>query len=165
MPVKESLGSVEKDTMTLERFVALLSANPGVAVHLMLPDRSLVPVHFHVTEVGQVQKDFVDCGGTIRSSASCVLQVWVANDVSHRLDTTRLAKIIHKGTELFKTTAIPLEVEYDNGVISQYPVQEAEVSVSGIILHLGTKHTTCLAQDRCGVKLDVLSSCSTPGCC
>jgi hypothetical protein len=156
---------MENDTMTLEEFFAVLSANPTVAVHVMLPDHTSVPGHFHVTEVGRVQKDFVDCGGTVRSSTSCVLQVWVAKDVVHRLDTSKLAKIIQKGMELFKTTAIPLEVEYDNGVISQYPVQAVEASPSGIVLHLGTKHTACLAPDRCGVNLDVVSSCSTPSCC
>ena len=154
-----------ENEMTLNAFAAILSAHPDVAVNLMLPDRSFVPAHFHVTEVGRVQKDFVDCGGTVRSSTSCVLQVWVANDVAHRLDSTKLVKIIEKGTGLFKTTAIPLEVEYDNGVISQYPVQDVEASPYGVTLHLGTKHTACLAPDRCGVKLDVVSSCSTPGCC
>ena len=151
--------------MTLAGLAAVLLANPDVVLHLKLPDHSLIPAHFHVTEVGRVQKDFIDCGGTIRNSASCVLQVWVANDVSHRLDTTKLAKIIHKGIELFGTADLPLEVEYDNGVISQYPVLEAVVTPAGLILHLGTRHTTCLAQDRCGVQLDVLPSCSTPSCC
>ena len=151
--------------MTLEELIAVLSANPDRSLHLLLPDRSFVPAHYHVTEVGRVQKDFVDCGGTVRNSASCVLQVWVANDVSHRLDTGKLARIIHKGIQLFTTTAIPLEVEYDNGVISQYPVQQAEVSPDGLVLHLGSKHTTCLAPDLCGVPLDLLSLCSTPGCC
>jgi hypothetical protein len=156
---------VEKDAMTLEEFAAVLSANPGAALQLMLPDRSFVPAHFHVTEVGRVQKDFVDCGGTVRSSSNCVLQVWVAGDVAHRLDTTKLAKILHQGMPLFTTTAIPLEIEYDNGLISQYPAQGADVSPTGVVLHLGSKHAACLAPDRCGVKLDVLSSCSTPGCC
>ncbi len=31
-----------------------------------LPDGSLVPNHFHVTEVGKIDKNFIDCGGTIR---------------------------------------------------------------------------------------------------
>src|SRR3954463_16135415 len=135
--------------MTLDAFMTLLTENPDAALHLMLPAGSFVPAHFHVTEVGRVQKDFVDCGGTVRSSTSCVLQVWVASDVAHRLDSGKLAKIIQKGIELFKTTEIPLEVEYDNGVISQYPVEDVEVSPSGVILHLGTKHTACLAPDRC----------------
>lgn len=151
--------------MTLEDLAALLSAHPDTALHLMLPDRSLVPAHFHVTEVGRVQKDFIDCGGTVRSTSSCMLQVWVASDASHRLDTTRLALIIHRAADVLGAAAIPLEVEYDNGLISQYPVQRAEVSPAGLILHLGSKHTACLAEDRCGVRLDVLPSCSTPGCC
>jgi hypothetical protein len=151
--------------MTLDEFATLLSANPDSGIQIMLPDRSLIPAHFHVTEVARVRKDFVDCGGTVRSSTCCVLQVWVANDVSHRLEAAKLAKIIRQGMPLFETTAIPLEIEYDNGLISQYPAEGAEVSPTGIILRLGTKHTACLAPDRCGVKLDVLSSCSEPGCC
>jgi len=156
---------MKNDALTLDGLIGVLSANPDVAVQLLLPDGSAIPAHFHVTEVGRVQKDFVDCGGTVRSSTSCLLQVWVASDVAHRLGSTKLAKIIHKGKELFKTTSIPLEVEYEDGAFSQYSVQNAEVSPSGIILRLGTKHTACLAPDRCGVTLDVASSCSTPGCC
>ena len=133
--------------MTLEEFIGVLSANPGAALQLVLPDRSSVPAHFHVTEVGRVRKDFIDCGGTVRNSTSCLLQAWVANDTAHRLDTAKLANIIGKGAALFETTAIPLEIEYDNGVISQYPVERAEASPSGVILHLGTKHTACLAPD------------------
>ena len=151
--------------MTLDELVVVLLANPNAGLNLKLPDHSLVPAHFHVTEVGRVRKDFVDCGGMIRSSESCVLQVWVTDDVSHRIDTTKLARIIQSGKSLFGRTDIPLEVEYDNGVISQYPVLEAAVTKTGLILNLATKHTACLAEDRCGVKLDVLSNCSTPGCC
>jgi len=156
--------------ITLGEFVSTLSANPGANLQLLLPDCSSVPAHFHVTEVGRVQKDFIDCGGTARRSKSGVLQVWVANDIKHRLETTKLVKIIQKGTDLFETTDIPLEVEYDNGVISQYSVQDVAVTDSGIVLQLGTKHTACLAPDRCGVDLTLLeqnpaTSCCAPGCC
>jgi len=154
-----------KENLTLDGLAAVLAAHPDTQLQLMLPDKSHVPAHFHVTEVGRVQKDFVDCGGTIRHSTNCVLQVWVANDVAHRLDTTRLASIIQKGKPLFPTTAVPLEVEYDTGVISQYPVEEIEASPAGVVLRLGTKHTACLAPERCGLELRVSSSCSTPGCC
>ena len=80
--------------MTLKEFRAALARNPGVTMHWMLPDRSFVPVHYHITEVGRVQKDFIDCGGTVRSTQACVLQVWVADDVDHRLETTKLAAIM-----------------------------------------------------------------------
>ena len=35
-------------------------------IGFQLPDGSLVPSHFHVTEVGKVSKHFIDCGGTVR---------------------------------------------------------------------------------------------------
>ena len=151
--------------MTLDTILAVLSDNPAAAVHLMLPDHSFVPAHFHVTEVGRVQKDFIDCGGTVRSTTACVLQVWVAQDHDHRLDTTKLANIMRLASPLLKATDLPVEVEYENGVVSQFPVADAEVTPSGVLLHLGTKHTACLAQDRCGVGAVETACCATPGCC
>ena len=56
-------------------------------------------------------------------------------------------------------------IEYENGVVSQYPISEAEVTPSGVLLHLGSKHTTCLAQDRCGIGSVDVACCPTPGCC
>ena len=35
-------------------------------ISFQLPDNSLVPSHFHVTEVGEITKRFIDCGGTVR---------------------------------------------------------------------------------------------------
>lgn len=46
------------------------------------PDAAFVPAHFHITEIGRIQKDFIDCGGTVRSAVTCLLQVWVAHDTA-----------------------------------------------------------------------------------
>ena len=151
--------------MTLDTFTAVLTENPQAPLHLMLPDGSFVPAHFHVTEVGRVQKDFIDCGGTRRSTTACVFQVWVAHDTDHRLDTNKLAKIVQVGTPLFPSMSVPVEVEYEQGAVTQYPVQQAEVTPSGVLLHLGSKHTACLAPDRCGVGAVEEACCPTPGCC
>ena len=137
--------------MTVKDFRALLAANPGVKMHFMLPDNSFVPAHYHITEVGRVQKDFIDCGGTVRSLTSCLLQIWVANDTDHRLETTKLAAIMEIATPLLKTDELPVEIEYEEGVISQYPLGGAESTPSGLLLYLGTKHTACLAPEKCGV--------------
>ena len=32
-------------------------------IAFQLPNGDLVPAHFHVTEVGQISKRFIDCGG------------------------------------------------------------------------------------------------------
>lgn len=143
--------------MTVREFRQLLDDHPGVLMHWMLPDRSFVPVHYHITEVGRVQKDFVDCGGTIRSTTSCVLQVWVANDVDHRLDTGKLAAIIRTAGPLLRSDDLPVEVEYEEGVLSQYPVGGVELTPSGLLVTLGTKHTACLAPEKCKV--------GDTGCC
>ena len=137
--------------MTVGEFQTVLSRNPAAALHLMLPDGDFVPAHFHVTEVGRVQKEFIDCGGTSRSTVSCLLQVWVARDTTHRLTAGKLADILRLAAPVLKSDALPVEVEYEGTVVSQFPVAAAEVTPSGVLFHLGTKHTDCLAPDRCGV--------------
>jgi hypothetical protein len=149
--------------MILDAFLAVLDRNPLAALHMMLPDGDLVPAHFHVTEVGRVQKDFIDCGGTIRSATACVLQVWVADDTAHRLDAAKLARVLRLAAPLLKATDLPVEVEYEDGRVSQFPVSAAEVTPAGVLLHLGSKHTACLAPDRCGVDQAGPSCCPTPG--
>src|SRR3954462_15647117 len=82
-------------TMTLSALLdALSAAPPDAPLGIELPDGAAVPAHFHVTEVGRVRKDFIDCGGTVRSWERCVLQVWVAADRDHRVSAGKLAKII-----------------------------------------------------------------------
>jgi hypothetical protein len=147
--------------MLLSEFTALLDAHPTVGLHLLLPDGDLVPAHFHVTEVGRVAKDFIDCGGTVRSSRSCVLQVWVADDTAHRLDAAKLARVVRLAAPVLGGDDLPVEVEYDTGFITQLPVTAAEVTPTGLLFHLGGKHTACLAPDRCGVGG---AECAAPGC-
>ena len=138
--------------MNIKDLQALLLSNPSVKMHCMMPDRSFVPSHFHITEVGKVTKNFVDCGGTLRSSESCVLQVWVANDLEHRLDTTKLLSIINVArSSLSIDDNILVEIEYEDKNISQYPIGGFEITPSGILFYLGPKHTACLAPDKCGV--------------
>jgi len=143
--------------MTVGEFRQLLDAHPGVLMHWMLPDRSFVPVHYHITEVGRIQKDFVDCGGTVRSTTSCVLQAWVADDVDHRLDSGKLAAILRTAAPLLRSDDLPVEVEYEDVVVSQYPVGGVEVTPAGLLVALGTKHTACLAPEKCKV--------GDAGCC
>ena len=50
-----------------------------------LPNGTLVPEHFHVTEVGLITKNFIDCGGKVRKETVVNFQLWDANDFEHRL--------------------------------------------------------------------------------
>ena len=143
--------------MTVKELYDALELNPNVTMHWMLPDKSFVRAHYHLTEVGKVHKDFIDCGGTVRSTRACVLQVWVADDRDHRLDTSKLAAIMRIAAPLFDGNDLPVEVEYEEGVISQYPIGGMEVTPSGLLFYLGTKHTACLAPEKCQV--------GDTGCC
>ncbi|HEY1186690.1 MAG TPA: DUF6428 family protein [Gemmata sp.] len=137
--------------MNVAEFRAALLASPEAPLHLMLPDGDFVPAHFHVTEVGRVQKDFIDCGGTTRSAITCLLQVWVATDTAHRLTGAKLASILKIAAPLLGSDELAVEVEYERDAVSQFPVAAAEITPMGVLFHLGRKHTDCLAPDKCGV--------------
>lgn len=147
--------------MKLSQLTGSLEQHPGAGLALILPDGSAIAPHLHVTEVGRVRKDFIDCGGTVRQTDACVLQVWVADDVEHRLGAGKLAKIIALASDLFQGADPPVEVEYDVGVITQFAVQSIEASGEQITLRLAGKHTACLAPDKCGVD----DGAGDSGCC
>lgn len=141
-----------------------LKQHPDAALAFVLPDGSAVAPHFHVTEVGRVRKDFIDCGGTPRQTDACVLQVWVADDVEHRLRAGKLGTIVALGDALFGDADLPVEIEYDVGVITQFALAGIDADHKQITLKLAGKHTACLAPDLCGVD-DASGESSSGGCC
>ena len=58
------LKRLNQNSMTLEQIKEILPTLENV--EFQLEDGTFVPEHFHVTEVGQINKKFIDCGGTIR---------------------------------------------------------------------------------------------------
>ena len=50
--------------MTLEQIKNILPTLDNV--EFQLENGTFVPEHFHVTEIGMLSKNFIDCGGTIR---------------------------------------------------------------------------------------------------
>lgn len=151
---------------TLRDFRFLLTKHPGKSFQIRLPDGASVPEAFHITEVGRVQKNFIDCGGTVRSQETCLLQVWLGGDDDHRLATGKLAGIMDKAGSLLPNLDVPLEVEYEYGIISQYHVTSVDVQDGAVILQLAHKHTDCLAKEACGIPEKNGSSCGCgPGCC
>jgi len=137
--------------MNFRKLHSVLATNGDAAVHLMLPDGEFVPTHFHVTEVGRIDKQFIDCGGTRRSESVCQLQIWVAGDLDHRISASRFASILGLGEPLFHGEDLPVRIEYESSVVSQYPLADVEVTPKGLLLVMGERHTECLAPDRCGI--------------
>ena len=137
--------------ITVAQLKQTLAANPAHALRLVLPDGGFVPEHFHITEVGHVTKDFVDCGGTRRTTSACVLQTLVAHDVDHRLKTDKFSKILGLTGKVLPDEELPVEVEYDQGTTALYSVGSMAVSGGAVQLMLEAKNTACLAMDKCGL--------------
>ena len=138
--------------MNVAELKSRLQASPDHVVSILLPNGGSVPRHYHVTEVGHVAKRFVDCGGTFRSSETCVLQTLVGSDDDHRLTAGKLVNILDLAKPILPMADLPVEIEYEDGVISQFPLQEISVAGASFTLHLGLKHTDCLAKEKCGME-------------
>ncbi len=160
--------------MTFSELKSLLTDHPDRHFRLSLPDGAAVPVSFHVTEIGRVHKTFLDCGGALRDSTVCQLQVWVGEDYDHRIETRKMAGILEKGETLLPDESVPVEIEYEDRVISQYTIEGHELAADAVILKLAHKHTECLAPELCGLAMPGLriptisgesSRCGPSGCC
>ena len=156
--------------MKLSELKSLLSQHPNRIFRIRLPTGAPVPLSFHVTEVGRVHKTFLDCGGKLRESITCQLQIWVGPDFDHRIETRKMAAILEKGKAYLPDETIPVELEYEDEVISQYVIEDHEVADDAVILILGHKHTECLAPELCGLppidRLPAVGGAKTEaGCC
>lgn len=135
--------------MTVSEFVSHLRTHCEKPLSLMLPDGGFVPAHYHITEVGSVHKRFIDCGGTRRTQDTCLLQTWVHDDTEHRLVAGKLAVIFDKAGDVLPDHDLPVEIEHEDAVVAQFPVESAEVIDGSLTFRLGLKHTDCLARGIC----------------
>lgn len=139
-------------------------------VEFQLENGTFVPEHFHVTEVGQIIKNFIDCGGTIRTEKVVNFQLWNADDFEHRLKPNKLLNIIQLSEDKLGMEDGEIEVEFQSETIGKY-----DLEFNGKHFILKNKQTACLAQDACRIPqakvkvnlADVGTSCCTPnsGCC
>lgn len=136
-----------------------------------LPNGELVPNHFHITEIGKITKNFIDCGGTVRKEEKASFQLWDAEDYDHRLQPKKLISIIELSEKVLEMKDLEIEVEYQAETIRRFGLD-----FDGNNFLLTIKHTDCLAKDQCGIpmekpkmklsELQNINSC-TPGsgCC
>lgn len=116
------------------------------ALYFELPDGSLVPPHFHVTEIGEVQRRFIDCGGTLRKETVINFQLFTADDYDHRLQATKLKDIIAISEKHLLLDDHEVEVEYQGDTIEVY-----NLDFNGKHFVLVPTQTDCLAKDNCGI--------------
>ena len=123
------------------------------SLHFVQPDGRLVPAHFHVTEMGLSTKHFIDCGGTIRQDKVASFQLWVADDVQHRLQPAKLLGIVDKAAPLMGAEDLDIEVEFQGDTIGKYSLE-----TEGYTFVLVPKFTDCLAKETCGVPETIAST-------
>ncbi len=136
-------------------------------VTFLKPNGNKIPKHFHITEVGQTSKKFIDCGGTVRNEEVISMQLWESVDFLHRLEPSKLNSIIELSKKKLEIGNYEIEMEYQGETIEKYGV----VFMNGVF-QLRSTNTACLALDKCGIpslensKEKVQQDC-TPGggCC
>lgn len=157
--------------MKLSELKQLLPNLTNVA--FQLENKTYVPEHFHVTEVGLVTKNFIDCGGVLRQETVVNFQLWNADDYEHKLKPAKLLHIINLAEQKLGITDLEIEVEYQTTTVGKYTL-----GFNGNHFILVNKKTACLAQEACGipqvkqmVNVNVLETsdenCCAPGggCC
>ena len=134
------------------------------SVKFILPDGSSIPKHFHVTEVGIVTKNFIDCGGTVREDKTANFQLWTADDFDHRLAPQKLLDIIELSEKTLKLDNLEIEVEYQSNTIGKFGLD-----FDGSNFLLINRQTDCLDKDKCGIEKPVSNDSSScipkTGCC
>jgi hypothetical protein len=116
------------------------------AVRFRLPDGTYVPDHFHVTELGKITKNFMDCGGKLREEQTISLQLWVANDFDHRLTAGKFLRIVKQAEKTLSLEDVEIEVEYQQDTIGKFGLQMDRSEFILVPLQ-----TACLAMDQCRV--------------
>ena len=77
-----------------------------------------------------------------------------------------MARILALGARVLPHYDLEVEVEYDDYAISQFPITGFETSGDHLDFTMATKHTDCLAREKCGVGDN--ACCSEPAataCC
>ena len=148
--------------MKLSEFKSILSQIDKL--HFQLENGTRVPEHFHITEIGSIHKEFIDCGGTIRQEKKINFQLWNADDLDHLLQPQKLRNILKLSESKLRMDDGEIEVEYQSDTIGKYGLEYENGQF--ILTYL---FTDCLAKANCGIpqeKEEIVVGC-TPGsgCC
>jgi Family of unknown function (DUF6428) len=149
--------------MKLHEFRKALQEHRFAFPHFILPDGGHIPDHTHVTEVGHVVKNFIDCGGATGREETALLQTHVGTDTDHQLRSDRLAKILDLGSRVLPHDDLDVAVEYDCCVVAQYPIAGVRLAGSRLDIVLALSVTQCRATQRRKTKGN--SCCGTTTCC
>ena len=118
-----------------------------------------IPSHFHITEIGTLQKKFIDCGSKIRIEKTICLQIWLAKDISHRLVPQKVIEIIELAEKKLYLNNEKIEIEYQG----DRTIEKFGLDFEGDTFVLTKENTDCLAKDACNSD-NVINNTADPCC-
>jgi len=157
--------------MQFSRFKELI--NNVSIIEFLQTNGQPVPAHFHITDMGVVTKNFIDCGKVFRIEKKVTLQIWHSGDTEHRLTPDKIFSIINAAAPIIGEDDPEIEVEYQ---LAETIGKFGPDFNNGQFV-LTPQQTTCLAPDFCGIPegkrrlslkdLPVNSACCAPdsSCC
>jgi len=139
-------------SMTFQSFTKLLTENSANPIHFYLPNGEQIPAHFHITDVGKINRQFIDCGAEIRTENWVQLQLWLGKDSDHRLNSGQINKILQHSDKVLSTLLnlheAEVVIEYQIDLISSYTISRAEAFDNVLHVYLASRNTDCLAKVR-----------------
>jgi Family of unknown function (DUF6428) len=156
---------VYRSQMTFHDLQNALEANPNRFPRFVLPDGDYIPAHAHVTEVGHLVRNFIDCGGLSGKEEKVVLQMHVGDDSDHRLRSDRFAKILRLGKRVIRTADLDVDVEYDCCVVAQYPIVNVKPDSEHLNLILQRGRTQCRVHERRQNETAATCCATSAACC
>ena len=161
--------------MTLTQLKSLLREHSGRHFRIQLPDGEAVPV----------PSTSPKSAASIRFSSTAAASSGNRSPASSKFGSARLrspdrdrqnGRHPRQGRLYLPDESVPVEIEYEDQVISQYTIPSHEISPEAVVLQLAHKHTECLAPELCGlpalappapeIRLKIQAPCCGPtGCC
>ena len=134
-----------------------------------LPGGKRVPPHYHITEIGIIRKIYIDCGGDLRVENLINMQLWYSNDINHKIETTKILKIIQNSEKLLKFQDEEIQIEYQQDTICKFNLEFKGDSTFKLI----KTFTDCIDKESCNIiekpririKKNQTKCDPTSGCC
>lgn len=155
-----------KVKMNVSEFIEFLGSRGASEVVFYLNNGTVFSPHFHISFISKVDKTGFTCEKIPYAEAFVEIQLWVADDVNHRISGDKFLSILSKldlqAADLLKDLNIQLDL---NGVLSSFSLRQSE----GLLV-LNPLKASCPVPELCvvdNVQEEVNSGACKPGsgCC
>lgn len=144
-------------SLSTAQFVEALRVQPQRPLEFWLDGARLVPAGYHLTEIGAVKVEAVDCGGAVNRWRETVFQLMDGTpaEAERGFMTTRKALAIYERVagKIKLDESAPARLEYGNLTrpALRYGIARLELRPERLTVHLSLPGVQCKAGDVCGL--------------